>query len=310
MSLPASDYLEEIRLIDLDEKLSDEDEPETPCPGHLDQVGVDPDGFAKCQRCGMEWGGCRGYDEAVVPPHNELQPGQQQEAGFSRALPVPVGDEQPESQSYAEWVGIDRRRLSGMTKGARKRAALWSVFVPWSIKEYGYDPQKEPRAERRHMRVCLINLQLRASYQEARLRWGLRGKQASEVKIHIGIKGAEELRAAAVAIAEELAGIESAIHVRFPSALSHSPRKFLRGEMLAYLIPAWLAKQVGLPEKPTVATLVNLIEHRAHGAALQVLVGDRVFPAALLLAALNLFENYLAPKAGTGRQAATEDVDY
>lgn len=308
--LSAAPYpLPDLRLIDLDENLA-EDDPENPCAGHRDVVPVDPEGFAKCQRCGMEWGGCRGYDEAVVPPHDELQPGQHQEAGFARALPAPAAYERPEQQGNVEWVGIDRRRLSGMTKGARKRAALWSVFVPWSIKEYGYDPQKEPRAERRHMRGCLINLQLRASYQEARLRWGLRGKQAAEVKIHIGIKGAEELRAAAAAIAEELARIESAIHVRFPSALSHSPRKFLRGEMLADLIPAWLAKQVGLPEKPTVATLVNLIEHRAHGVALQVLVGDRILPAVLLLAALDLFEKYLGPKAGTIRLAATSESDY
>lgn len=313
MSLPASDYLDEIRLIDLDENLSDEDEPETPCPGHLDQVGVDPDGFAKCQRCGMEWGGCRGYDEAIVPPHNELQPWQSQESGAARASSRPpldirngftihlssaAGSRTPPAVTSPS-CGEAPAKLRGMTRGARKRAALWSVFVPWCIKEYGFDPGQEssPPAERRHMRGCLPNSELRAAYQLERLRWGLRGRGAKPLVISVSVEGMDEIRRAACHAAEHLARQEHSVFAHPPSSLINwSPRKLLRGEQLSDLLPAWLAKQIGLPSAPAVATLLNLVEHRAHGVPLKVLVGDKIFPAALLLAALNLFEDYLAPK--------------
>jgi len=66
------------------------------------------------------------------------------------------------------------RSLVGMTMGARKRAALWAVFVPHCLDWLGYDPStsESPQAERRHMTGCLKHSRtLTALYRDERAKY-------------------------------------------------------------------------------------------------------------------------------------------
>lgn len=66
-----------------------------------------------------------------------------------------------------------------MTRGARKRAALWVAFVPHVKEGLGFDPTAhgDVRAQKRHAAGCLRHSpKLTAAYLAERRRWGVARK--------------------------------------------------------------------------------------------------------------------------------------
>lgn len=161
----------------------------------------------------------------------------------------------------------DASKLVGMTRGARKRAALWAAFVPWCEDAYTHTPVDCP-TERRHAHGCLrSSAPLRRMYEKERTRWGLHGRRPGPIRITLSVTGADEFRAAIEHAQIAISDVER-LH---KAAQLRMWLSFLNGKFLACVIPVDVAHALDLPvDVELVARPVNLPDHFGQGEALRI----------------------------------------